>query len=222
MIRDSIMVIGAHPDDEILGAGGLMLRAKDEGKKIHWLNATNMSVDYGFTSEQVERRTAEIDEVKELLQVDVFTDFGLKPAALDRYELGTIVGKISKEINRFRPEMIVLPYRYDVHSDHRVLFDAAYSCTKSFRYPFIKKIMMMEIPSETDFTTFDTTFTPNYFIDISNYLTKKNCLLSKYKGEIGQHPFPRSEKGIEALATLRGAQAGCFYAEAFLTLKEID
>ena len=80
--------------------------------------------------------------------------------------------------------MIILPYHKDVHSDHRVTFDLCYSCTKSFRYPFIRKILMMETISETDFAIADYTFKPNYFVDISEYIDKKVDIAKIYNGEL--------------------------------------
>jgi len=116
-----------------------------------------------------------------------------------------------------------LPFKSDVHSDHRKIFEAAYSCTKSFRYPFIKKIYMMEVLSETEFalSTKDDSFVPNVFVNISDYIDKKVEAMNVYKSEIDSHPFPRSEENIRALATYRGATSCCNYAESFMLIKEV-
>jgi len=108
-----------------------------------------------------------------------------------------------------------------MHSDHRKIFEAAYSCTKSFRYPFIKKIYMIETLSETEFAP-STKEDPNVFVDISKYMDKKIEIMKVFESEIGVHPFPRSERNLRALGTLRGATAGCEYAESFVLLKEIS
>ena len=82
---------------------------------------------------------------------------------------------------------------------------------------------MMETLSETEFSlsTKDDSFIPNVFVDISDYMDKKIEIMKIYKGEMGMHPFPRSERNIKALATYRGATSGCEYAESFMLLKEI-
>jgi LmbE family N-acetylglucosaminyl deacetylase len=82
---------------------------------------------------------------------------------------------------------------------------------------------MMETLSETEFTpsTKEDSFTPNLFIDITNFIDRKIEIMNIYKGETGPHPFPRSERNIRSLATFRGATAGCEYAESFMILKEI-
>jgi len=116
-----------------------------------------------------------------------------------------------------------LPFRGDIHSDHRKIFEAAYSCTKSFRYPFIEKIYMIEVLSETEFSLSmqDESFIPNVFVDITDFIDKKIEIMRVYKSELGVHPFPRSEKNVRALATYRGAASNCDYAESFMLLKEI-
>lgn len=80
----------------------------------------------------------------------------------------------------------------------------------------------METPSETDFAIYEDAFKPNYFVDISNYIDKKVEIAKIYKSEIGEHPFPRSERNIRAYGTIRGAVISACSAEAFVLLKEIE
>jgi LmbE family N-acetylglucosaminyl deacetylase len=82
---------------------------------------------------------------------------------------------------------------------------------------------MMETLSETEFapSRFTDAFIPNMFVDITEFIERKIEIMNVYRNEVGKHPFPRSEKNIRALATLRGATAGCKYAEGFVILKEI-
>jgi LmbE family N-acetylglucosaminyl deacetylase len=137
--------------------------------------------------------------------------------------MSSLIEKISSVINKVKPHIIYLPFKGDIHSDHKHVFNAAYSCTKSFRYPFIKIIYMMETLSETEFSlsTKDESFIPNVFVDISDYMDKKIEAMEIYEGEMGSHPFPRSERNIKALATHRGATVGCEYAESFMLIKEV-
>ena len=121
------------------------------------------------------------------------------------------------------PNIVYLPFKSDVHTDHQIAFKAAYSCTKTFRCPSTKKIIMMETLSETEFTpsTKEDSFIPNMFVDITDFIDRKIEIMNIYKSELADHPFPRSEKNILALATVRGATAGCEYAESFMIVKEI-
>jgi len=215
-----ILVIAVHPDDETLGCGGTLLKHKANGDAIHWLICTETNKSNEF----YKTRTKEIEEVSKRYSFDSVHNLGLKTMQVDEYSMSSLIQKISDVINDVKPEVIYLPFKNDVHSDHRKIFEAAYSCTKSFRYPFIKKILMVETLSETEFapSTKEDAFIPNVYVDISNYLDEKLNIINIYKSEISEHPFPRSLRNLSALATLRGATAGCEYAESFVLLKEIQ
>ena len=144
--------------------------------------------------------------------------------SLSTSSLIEMVPKISKIFTEIEPEIVYCLNRSDAHSDHRITFDAVMACTKSFRYPFIKQVLMYECISETEFAPQlpEKVFTPNYFVDISSFLEEKMNLMKIYESELGKHPFPRSLKNIEALATFRGASVGVEYAEAFQLIKYID
>ena len=215
---NKVLVFAVHPDDETLGCGGALFKHKNSGDEIHWLIATEME-----EHERVNQRNIEIDKVVELYQFDSIHRLKLITTKVDEYSMSELISRISLVIKKVKPNIIYLPFKNDIHSDHKYIFDAAYSCTKSFRYPFIKKIYMMETLSETEFSlsTKEDSFIPNMFIDVSEYINKKIEVMKVYEGEMGSHPFPRSERNIKALATYRGATAGCEYAESFMLIKEV-
>lgn len=216
------LIVATHPDDETLGAGGLILRKKAEGNQVYVLNMTHMDVSYGYEEDRVARRNNEIETMTKHYNLDGYYNLKLRPSGMASYLEEELLQKISSVINEVKPDVIVLPYYKDVHSDHRVTFDLCYACTKSFRYPFIKKILMMETPSETDFALANYTFKPNYFVDISEYIDKKVDIVKIFNGEILEHPFPRSERNIRAYGTTRGAMIGVDSAEAFVLVKAIE
>jgi LmbE family N-acetylglucosaminyl deacetylase len=216
---NNVLVIAVHPDDEILGSGGTLLKHKANGDKIHWLICTTIDKSHNY----YETREKEIEEVTEQYCFDSVHNLRLKTMQLDEYSMSELISQISKVINEVKPTIIYLPFKGDVHSDHRKIFEASYSCTKSFRYPFIKKIYMIETLSETEFapSTKEDSFIPNIFVDVSEFFEKKIEIMKIFESEIAPHPFPRSERNLRALATLRGASSGCEYAESFMLLKEI-
>lgn len=218
--NNKILVIAVHPDDETLGCGGTLLKHKEKGDEIHWLICTTLDKNDAYFL----KREAEIKQTAEEYQFNSVHNLRLKTMRVDEYSMSDLVSKISNVINEIKPNVIYLPFKSDVHSDHRYIFEASYSCTKSFRYPFIKKIYMMETLSETDFalSTKEDSFVPNVFVDISKFIDKKLKIMRFFESEIAPHPFPRSERCIKAQATLRGASAGCESAESFMLLKEID
>lgn len=217
----NILVVSPHPDDETLGAGGTILKYRQEGHKIFWLNCSNMDISYGYPSDVVNKRLKEIELVKGRFVFDGYCDLHLKPSKLDSYPRHDLISMIDDVFNRWKPEELLVPYQFDAHSDHRVIFDALVPFFKSFRYPFIKKVMMMEILSETDNFGSSFGFMPNYFVNISDYIEQKIDIMKLYEGEIKDPPFPRSEENIRALSRYRGATVGVDYAEAFMILKEV-
>jgi lmbE-like protein len=219
-MKNVVLVIAVHPDDETLGCGGTLLKHKASGDEVHWLICTTID----RTNSYYKTREDELKRVADAYEFNSVNNLRLKTMQVDEYGMSGLIDKISNVINTIKPNIIYLPFKGDVHSDHRKIFEASYSCTKSFRYPFIKKIYMMEILSETEFapSTKEDSFIPNTFVDISAYFEKKIEIMKNFKSEISMHPFPRSERNLKSLATLRGATAGCEYAESFVLLKEIQ
>lgn len=216
------LIVAPHPDDELLGCGGTLLRRVDEGGTIAWLLMTAITQEAGWAADKIQQRAAEIERVREGLQVAPNHLYELEfPAAeLDRIPMSLLVKRVSEVFSDFLPDEVLLPYPGDVHSDHRVTFEAASACTKWFRYPSVKRALAYETPSETDFGIDPryTAFKPNVFVDIGLQLERKVELMKIYASEIGEFPFPRSEKALRALSQLRGSQVGFDAAEAFSLL----
>jgi LmbE family N-acetylglucosaminyl deacetylase len=220
---NKIIVVAVHPDDETLACGGTLLKHIDNGDEVYWVIVTGISEELGFSSEIVAKREKEIKEVAEKYKFTDTIQFKLPTMRLDELPFSKLISLFSSVFNKIQPNILYLPFKADVHTDHQVVFTTVFSCTKNFRYPFIEKVYMMETISETDFAPAlnENAFIPNYYVNISNYLKKKQEILMLYKGEMGEHPFPRSLRNIEALATIRGSQIGKEYAESFILLKEI-
>jgi len=219
-----VIVRSAHPDDEILGCGGTLLKHKTNGDELFWIIVTNVLENHGFSQKRIETRQQEIEMVKNMLGVSLVYKLNYPTMGLDSNSINKMIPQISDIFNQIKPDVIYLMNRSDAHSDHRITFDAVMACTKSFRYPSIKKVLMYECISETEFAPAlpEKVFIPNYFVDISPFLEKKLAIMQIYESELEEHPFPRSLKNIEALATFRGASVGVEYAEAFQLLKFID
>ena len=223
-MKNKVVIISAHPDDEVLGAGGTLLKHKAAGDKILWLIVTNIFEKDGFDQKKVQSRQEEINEVAQKLGVEKVVKFDYSTMKLTSKDVLSLIPKISEEFRKFEPEVLYCLNRSDAHSDHRIITDAVMACTKSFRYPHLKRILMYECLSETEFAPafFEKVFLPNYFVDISDFLEEKLNIMKIYSSELGEHPFPRSIDNIKALACHRGAIAGVQYAEAFQLVKYID
>ncbi len=217
-----VLVISVHPDDETLGAGGTILKHKANNDEIFWLNLTSISIEINYSPEQIENRNSLLKKVSEAYNFDKFYDLKLITTKLDTYERAVIIKKISSVFEEIKPEILYIPFMNDVHTDHKVSFDVISSCMKSFRYPYIKKVLMMEVPCYTDFSPNlqGQWFVPNYFVNITDFLDKKLSILELYKSELGESPFPSSLENIKSLAVNRSCISNFKYAEAFMLLKE--
>ena len=117
---------------------------------------------------------------------------------------------------KIEPKIIYMPFSQDTHTDHPVISKVLNNTIKWFRFSHIKRVLMYETLSETNFNFMSSTkFEPNVFNNISNYLDEKVEIMHTYHTELGNFPFPRSVKTIKALAALRGSHSGYDATEAF-------
>ncbi|MBR9973731.1 PIG-L deacetylase family protein [Magnetospirillum sulfuroxidans] len=218
-----VLAVAPHPDDETLGYGGTLLRHRAEGDQIHWLIVTAVSPEFGWSAQRMAERATAIDNMAADYSFASVTQLGLPTARLDTLPLSDLVATVAQVIETIRPDTVYTPHSGDVHSDHRLVFQAVAAATKTFRSPYVRRLLVCEIQSETDFAVQPDRlpFQPNVFVDITPYLSRKIALLSHFASEMGVFPFPRSAEAIRALAMCRGAQAGVAAAEAFMLLKEI-
>lgn len=213
-------MVSPHPDDETLGAGGTILRHISEGNQVFWLNITTIPNNGRYPQNMIDRRKAQLEEIEKFYGFSEVHHLSMPATELDNMDSVNAIDAISTVIKEIKPEAMILPDYNDVHSDHKRVFEWCYSCSKVFRYPYIRQIFTMEILSETDFGGIDAFF-PNYFVDITPFLERKIQALRIYDTEMDIPPFPRSEENVRALATIRGSMAGVRYAEAFRLIKSI-
>lgn len=218
-----VLCVAPHPDDETLGCGGTLLRHIADGDEVHWAIVTSISEDLGFSVERVASREHEINEVAQRYGFAAVHRCRLPTMRLDAIPLLEVIEPLSRIVQETKAEILYIPFRNDAHSDHAVVFDAASACTKSFRYGSVSAVYAYEVLSETGFglKPEDPGFRPNLFVPIDDQIDRKMEIMRLYAGELGEHPFPRSEASMQALAVLRGATCGAGAAEAFMVLKEI-
>lgn len=218
-----ILVISVHPDDETLGCGGTLLKHRENNDEINWLIMTKATKELGFSENFLNNRRDEIEKVKKCYGIKNIYKLDFLTTKLHNVDFSELIESISKVILDTKPEIIYMNNRTDIHTDHQVAAKAIMSATKSFRYPFIKKILMYECISETEIAPplIENMFIPNVFSDITNYIDKKIDIMKIYESEVQDNPLPRSIDNIKSLSRYRGASSGCNYAEAFMLLREI-
>ncbi len=217
------LVISPHADDEILGAGGtLFKRNVKKNNSINWLLVT-MPAEPDYTKQFIKKRELQIKKIIKILKIKKFFNLNLKPSELDIVPKKLLIKNITDIIKKVKPDEVFVPHISDVHTDHKVISEVISTCTKNFRFKFIKTILAYEVLSETNFNLQKKIFfKPNYYEDISKFLNKKINAIKIYKSEIKKFPFPRSVTTIKSLARVRGSEIGTDAAEAFEILKKIN
>lgn len=220
---ENILVISPHPDDETLGCGGTILKHISNKDHVFWLIVTDITDKQKWGEDRIKHRKKEIEMAAESYGFKEIFNLSIEPTTLDSYPFVKLVEKISIIIKQITPSVIYVNYYGDVHTDHQVVCKATISATKMFNNNFIKRILMYETLSETNFSLLDlhNPFVPNYYVDITEFLEKKIDIMKIYKTEIKPHPFPRSEESIKSLAILRGSEVNVKYAEGFVLLRGV-
>lgn len=218
-MKNKILVIAPHPDDETLGCGGTLLKHLESGDSLYWTLVTSMTEEAGYKKNIIKTREKEIKKIKKIYKFKKLFKLDFMPSKIDSLPLLEVIKPLVDVVNEVKPNILYLPFYGDAHTDHQVTFKAASSLIKWFRYPFIKKVIIYETLSETNFN-FSTkhNFRPNMYVNISKFLEKKIKIFKTYKSEVKKHPFPRSEEAIRASAILRGSESGFKYAEAFKSI----
>lgn len=213
------LVVVAHPDDEILGAGATIHKLIQEGHNVAvaiMVSQVAARKDLSSTLSDDEREALSIVGVEKTYHAN-FPNIRMN--TVPHLEL---VQFIEKCIEDWNAEAIITHHPSDTNNDHVQTSYAVQAACRLFQrrdnLPTLKELLYMEVPSSTEWS-FDTSanrFSPNYFIEISKEgVDIKIKALSAYKGVMRPYPHPRSNEALEGLATYRGVQAGCYYAEAF-------
>lgn len=220
----NVLAIAVHPDDETLGCGATLLKCVEKGVPIHWLLVT-AAADSSYSAEHIEQQRRQVQAVEKAYPFAQLHWLKLPTTRLETLPLNQVVNALREVVEQVRPEVIYLPHRGDVHSDHRVVHDAAMAVTKSFymRQYGIRRILACEILSETDaaYPTAGCAFLPNVYVDVSDTFERKLEIFSLFKSEQHSGFLPRNESALRAQARVRGAAIGVEYAEAFMLMREI-
>ena len=218
----NILVIAPHPDDEILGCGGVIKRFVNEGNPVFVLITTRGS-NRLFDQSKVENVRKEALEAHRFLGV-CETFFLEYPAPeLDTVPIADLSRDFAQIINDNKIDVLFLPHRGDIHNDHKVVFNAGLVAARPVGSCTVKEIYCYETLSETEWAApfANDAFIPNYFINIENSFDAKIEAMSFFKSQLREFPNPRSIETIENLAKFRGATVGFRKAEAFMIIRQI-
>ena len=233
-----ILVIAAHPDDEVLGMGGTITKYVKNGDSVKIIimatgifsrrsfNNTNASVYevdesvLGEMSKQVQNLQKDAIKASKIMGVKDVEFLNFPDNEMDKKSNLEITKKIESIISKFKPDIVFTHSQHDINIDHRMIYDATITATRPFSKFKVKEVISFEVPSSTEWY-FPSKFSPNMFIDINKELPTKIKALSAYKTEINNFPHPRSAEGLEIIAKRWGTVSAFNAAEAFYIVRQL-
>jgi LmbE family N-acetylglucosaminyl deacetylase len=216
----TVLIVAAHPDDEVLGCGGTIRKLVKKGYSVYTL-----ILGEGVTSRDPVRdrkkREREIEELKEkaikankLLGVKEVFLYEFPDNRFDSVDLLDIIKTIERVKKEIQPDIIFTHSQHDLNIDHALTYKAVLTASRPVRGETVKEIYSFEVLSSSEWV-YPPKFSPNLYIDISDTIEDKIKAMSLYTSELRKYPHPRSLEGIRILAKKRGLEVGFYYAEAF-------
>ena len=219
----NILVIAPHPDDEVLGAGGIIKKYSDAGFHVYILVVTRGNPKYYSEAKIINVRQEALNAHKILgVKETAFLDFFAPD--LDITPKSQISKAISEYLIKWQITDLYVPHLGDIHIDHRVVFESALVASRPKGNYTVQRIFSYETLSETEwaypFNGYN--FVPTHFVDVSDSISYKIEALKCFKSQIRDFPDNRSLECVEALAKFRGATVGIHRAEAFVSIRTIE
>ena len=234
----NVLIIAAHPDDEILGMGGTIAKHTSQNDNVtiiymatgitarrepfkseHGIKNISKKVQEIWQNE-IENLRQDAKKSAKLLNVKNVRLYDFPDNEMDRIQLLKIVKVIEKEIKTTKPDRIYTNHHSDLNVDHRVVFNATLTACRPSGFP-VKELLTFEVLSSTEWS-YPYNFNPNYFTNIEKYIGKKIKAMELFVNEIRKFPHPRSSKNIKYVAKRWGSVSGFKAAEAFELIRLID
>lgn len=218
-----ILVIAAHPDDEVLGCGGVIARHVAQGDQVSVAVVTRGDPTV-FTADYVAQVNQEYRAAQAVLGVDDLHYLDFPAPKLDMVPGHELADALRRLIRTLAAEVVYFPHRGDIHADHQAVFQATLVAARPIQNCPVRRLLSYETLSETEWAApfGDDAFIPTVFVDISTTLPRKLEAMRCYTSQLTEFPHPRSLAAIEALARFRGATVGVSAAEAFMLVREIE
>lgn len=224
---NKILVVAAHPDDELLGVGGTISKKISQGDIAYCIILGEGATSRETQGENTSRVVNNLHKnAKEASRVIGFSDIhfeSLPDNRFDSIDLLDIIKIVEKYIERYKPDVVYTHHHGDRNIDHRLTYEAVLTACRPVGEYTVKDIYTFETPSSTEwgFTRGDNVFMPNIFEDITNTLDKKIEAMGCYRSELRDYPHPRSLKALEIISAKWGTVVGKKYVEAFELIRSI-
>ncbi|MEO7423949.1 MAG: PIG-L deacetylase family protein [Fibrobacteria bacterium] len=223
-MKKTVLIVAAHPDDEVLGCGATMARHAQRGDKVHvhilaeGLTSRDPERDRARRKAGLSRLEAAARKANAILGAVDTTLHAFPDNRMDTVPLLEVIKSVEAVITKLRPAIIYTHHAGDVNIDHRVVHQAVETVCRPLPGHALEALLCFEVPSSTEWRlpSPEAVFAPNWFVDVSDTLGVKLRALRAYASEMRPWPHPRSLKAVEHLARWRGATAGWDAAEAFV------
>lgn len=205
-MNSSILILAAHPDDEVLGCGGTIAKLSDQGAIVHVAfladGVFSRQGDAEMLREELQARRSAAQQACNILGVKSISFDDFPDNLMDTVALIEIARALEKLIAEHKPEMVLTHHAGDVNVDHRRIHEAAVTACRPQSGHSVKSLLCFEVPSSTEWQLPGSAspFVPNWFVDISETLEIKLKALDAYAAELRDWPHPRSERGVKHLA----------------------
>lgn len=224
-----ILVIAAHPDDEVLGCGGTIAKHIKLGDKVYCLFLGKGKSSRNFKNESYLKKEQailkkEAEKAAKILGISKTFFENFPDQQYDTIPFLKIVKSIEKIKNKIKPEIVFTHHQGDLNLDHQITFKAVLTACRPLRNETVKELYSFEIPSSTEWgiPKKKNYFMPNFFIDVSDTFNKKIEALEAYKSEIRKYPHPRSLKSVEIIARRWGTIVEKELVESFEIIRKIN
>lgn len=221
-----ILIVAAHPDDEVLGCFGTVARLVKEGHEAYTLilgeGKTSRDEQRIFENkkDEIEILNSEIQKANDAIGIKKVYIESFPDNRFDSVDLLDIIKVISKVKEEVNPDIIFTHYAHDLNIDHQITYKAVITATRPMQDECVKEIYSFEILSSTEWN-YPLSFSPDTYFDISDTLDVKIQAMKAYNSELCEYPHPRSLEGIELNARYHGMRSGKQYVEAFKTIRRI-
>jgi N-acetylglucosamine malate deacetylase 1 len=218
-----VLVIAAHPDDEVLGMGGTIAVHTDRGDAVRVLVVTDgSSTQYPGDAEIRSRKDEEARRAAAELGVDDYVHLDHPDMRLDTLAHVDVNRVVEEQVRDFQP-VVVYTVQPDVNNDHRVLFDSVSVATRPIPGQGVRRLLTYAPASSTEWTPAAVNwFVPNWYVDVTATIERKIAAFAQYETERRDYPHPRSERAIRATAEFHGTTCGCEYAEPFVLVRSVE
>lgn len=223
-MKNNILVIAAHPDDELLGPGGTIIKHSQDVDAVYALIlGEGIMARTGGTDQAVQRLRHDARKAGKVLGIKETFFAKFPDNRFDTVSLLDIVKEVEKYLEQIQPRIIYTHHEYDLNVDHRMTFEAVLTASRPCNENRPNELYTFETLSSTEWQSKQyKQFEPSVYVDIEPVIAKKIEALQEYVSEIKDYPHPRSAEGIKILASYRGLESGFKFAEAFHLVRKIQ